>query len=151
MTTRLCIVPRLRMHAAVPPIHCLRFVLIQNNKLTFTWTVHEAAFTRCKLARVSQVPGMRAQKFHASRTMEVASRFKVKPVELFILAWNVCARNLRCDLTRASPLSWYKCGFILLAWNLCAGIPGTWVARVNLHRVSAAWETLCKVALFFKA
>jgi hypothetical protein len=27
---------------------------------------------------------------------------------------------------------------ILLAWNVCARIPGTWLARANSHRVNAA-------------
>jgi hypothetical protein len=45
-----------------------------------------AAFTRYKLARASQVPEMRAQTFHASRIIDVASRFKVKPVQLLMSA-----------------------------------------------------------------
>jgi hypothetical protein len=55
--------------------------------------------------------GMRAQTFHASKIMEDAARFKVKPVEPFI----TCMKRLRAhtrDFTRANQLAWCKRGII---------------------------------------
>jgi hypothetical protein len=69
------------------------------------------AFTRCKLVRASQDPGIRTQTFHASRIMEAATRFKVKPVEVSI----TCVKNLRAhrrDLTRVSQLASCKRGLV---------------------------------------
>jgi hypothetical protein len=67
----------------------------------------KAEFTRFKFARASHVPGMRAQTFHASRVMEVATRFKAKPVEFS----TTCMKRLRSHplhLTRASQLALCK-------------------------------------------
>jgi hypothetical protein len=37
----------------------------------------------------------------------------------------------------------------LLAWNVCVRIPGTWLARVKLHRVNAAlWRDPCELGEF---
>jgi hypothetical protein len=54
--------------------------------------------------------GMLAQTFHASGIMEVATRFKVKPVELFV----TCMKRQRSHpryLTPASQLASCKRGF----------------------------------------
>jgi hypothetical protein len=53
----------------------------------------------------------------ANRIIKVATRFRVKPVELFI----TCMKRLRAHhrhFTRASKLSWCKCGvtFPFLSW-----------------------------------
>jgi hypothetical protein len=53
----------------------------------------KAAFTRCRLARASQVLGMRLQTLHASKIMEVATLFKVIPVELPI----TCLKRLHAS------------------------------------------------------
>jgi hypothetical protein len=52
----------------------------------------KAAFTRYKLARVSQVPGMSAQTFHASYEKFDRLSFEVSWTSIIVLAWNVCAR-----------------------------------------------------------
>jgi hypothetical protein len=69
------------------PSACTNGVLKSNTVLliispcSFSWpsfsSVTYAAFSSRKVARASQVPGMRTQKFHASRITEVATRFEV--------------------------------------------------------------------------
>jgi len=80
--------------------------------LYFSRSSIKAAFTRCKFARGSHVPGMRRQTFHASRIMAVVTHFKVQPAELPI----ICMKRLRAHpryLTRASKLASCKCGLSL--------------------------------------
>jgi hypothetical protein len=72
----------------------------------------KAAFTRCKLARASEVPGTRAQTFRASRIMEVATRFRVQPVELSMTRMKRLHAYHR-NLTRASQLASCKRGLKL--------------------------------------
>jgi hypothetical protein len=59
-------------------------------------TTQPRCSVQCKFADASQVLRMRAQLFRASIIMEVATHFKIKPVE---------------HLTRASKLAWCKRGF----------------------------------------
>jgi hypothetical protein len=78
--------------------------------------VIKAVFTRCKFSPASQAQGMRARTFHVSRIMEVATRFRVKPVELFISGMKRLRAHPR-HLTRASKLASCKrrlntCGFL---------------------------------------
>jgi hypothetical protein len=70
--------------------------------------VPEIAFTWCKLAHVSQAPGMRTQTFYSSCIMEGATHFKDQPVELSI----TCMKHLHThpwDLTRTGQLVLCKC------------------------------------------
>jgi len=78
---------------------------------SYTKVKTKATFTRCKLARVGKVPGMRVQTFHASRIMEIAT-LKVTPAEFFI----TCMKRLRAHprhFTRESQLASCKPRFYL--------------------------------------
>jgi hypothetical protein len=56
------------------------------------------------LALPSHVPVMRAQMFHASSIMKVATSFKVQPVELSITCMKSPPRHPR-DLTQSSQVA----------------------------------------------
>jgi hypothetical protein len=62
-----------------------------------------AAFTRCYYARVIQLPRMRAQTFHGSRIMVVATPFTVRCVELSITYMKHVRAHPR-NFTRSSLL-----------------------------------------------
>jgi hypothetical protein len=62
----------------------------------------KGTFTRCKLVRESQVPGMREQMLLASRIMEVTSLFIVKPVELIVIYMKRLLVHPRHLLARAN-------------------------------------------------
>jgi hypothetical protein len=70
----------------------------------------KVTFTRCKFARASLVPGMRAKTFRASY-----GKFEMFNSEA------------SCDLH-----------YSLLLNETSARSPGSWLARTNLHRVNAA-------------
>lgn len=50
----------------------------------YVGNVPNAAFTIYKLARARQLPGIREQKFQASRVMQVTHRLKVQSVEVSV-------------------------------------------------------------------
>jgi hypothetical protein len=72
------------------------------------YLIHHCAVSRVytmQMARASQVAGMRAQTFHAGPIMEVATRFKVQPDEVFI----TCMKRLRSDVfTRECQLRLHR-------------------------------------------
>jgi hypothetical protein len=69
----------------------------------FSLSVPKAASTRCSLARASQMPGIREQTFHANGIMEVATRFKVQPIEFSTIYTKSLQAHPR-NFTRASKL-----------------------------------------------
>jgi hypothetical protein len=83
-----------------------------------TWiVVHEAAFTRRKLARMSQVPGTRAQTFQASYVKFDRVKFEAS----CDFHCSTCMKRLRehsQHLIRASLLTWRKRGFMGLAAHI---------------------------------
>lgn len=83
--------------------------LSKTKVLTLHSCIIKASLKRCKLARRSKVPGMRALTFHANEIMKVVTRFEVQPVEPSITCMKrLCAHSR--DLTRASKLASCKRG-----------------------------------------
>jgi hypothetical protein len=83
--------------------------LSKTKVLTLHSCIMKASLKRCKLARRSKVPGMRAQTFHANEKIKVVTRFEVQPVE----PSRACMKRLCAHsrgLTRASKLASCKRG-----------------------------------------
>jgi hypothetical protein len=65
----------INFHREIEPANLLQYVQtdISGDFL------HQEAFTQYTLARASQIPGMPAESFHASRITEAATRLQFKP------------------------------------------------------------------------
>jgi hypothetical protein len=114
------------------------------------WTF-KAAFTPSKLARASQVSGMRAQTFQASYEKFAGLTWKRVATSIIVVAWNVCALPRHLTRARKAASCKRRLSDSLLLTVLSLLLWTCWVLKTQHVRLCYKGEYKCKAVSMLKA